>query len=145
MRYAGSSTSSGRRSMRGVDGLLAGLWSGLRLLSVLLASVLVAGCATSGKLLEVFETSAPVPQFHPPLPAPVVPVPLEIRVLTPEVTRVLNQLVQEGEEAPYVFFCQSSEDYLTLATYNIRVLELIRQYRAIVQFYGHPELEKRNQ
>lgn len=48
-------------------------------------------------------------------------------------------LNDEGD--PYVYFCLGAEDYLTMGAYNQRLLELIRQYRAIVRFYGHPDLE----
>ena len=122
--------------MCGVLGSVSVRWKNLRLLSVLLASALVAGCATSGRLLEVIATPAQVPQFHPPLPAPVAPSPAPLVVLTPDVTRMLND---EGD--PYVYFCLGAEDYLTMGAYNQRLLELIRQYRAIVRFYGHPDLE----
>lgn len=70
--------------------------------------------------------------FHPPLPAPVRPVPLKIEILTPEVTAAKNAL---GEH--YAYFAMTDQDYLTLAAWLQDVLRYVRQLNSVVEYYRH--------
>lgn len=107
---------------------------------VVILCTLIAGC-DGASLLNV-KTSAEVePIFHPPLPAPVYPVYPAPEVLTPEITKAMNEKIARGEAAPYVFFGFDSQTWLSYGQYNTEVQAYLRYIMEIVKFYGHPDLQ----
>lgn len=105
-------------------------WMSFGLLVVLLA---VSGCGLKPLLVNTLAIEAE--QFHPPLPPAVVPVEVEVEVLTFEVTTELNDRVARGEALPYSYFAFSEQDWITFAQWQERVLLHIRQLGGLLEYY----------
>jgi hypothetical protein len=63
--------------------------------------------------------------------------PVEVKVLTPEVTRKLNE-----DGVPYVYYGFESADYLTFASWHQDVLRYLRQVQEVLAYYRKDLEEK---
>jgi hypothetical protein len=100
----------------------------------------LSGCA--GANFNVFEESEALPQFHPPLPAPLVPVNPDPVIATPDLTEIWNREIDAGEREPYVVYGFHVQDWISLGQYDDRKDYYIRTLLEIIKWYGHPSLNK---
>ena len=110
-------------------------------LSVLILCGLLAGCGGSLPTIQFESNKVAVKPFHPPLPPPVSPVYPKPKVMTPGVTREMNAEVDEGLRPPYVYIGFDDQTWLTLGQYNAEMRAYIKHLRAVIKWYGHPELQ----
>lgn len=122
--------SAGRRSRRLIA--LAGV----------LLLPLCASCGKSSEPLVVERRTKPIERLHPPLPQPVVPIEVEVHVLTPEVMAELHRQAAEGRRGPVVFFGFDEQDYLSMGRWMQDVLRYIEQMRAVVDHYREKNPEE---
>lgn len=74
--------------------------------------------------------TAQIAPFHPPLPSPIIDQPVDIVVITPEVTAEWN-----ADQKRYVYMGFSQADYLTFAAWIQDVLRHVRQQRQVIDYY----------
>jgi len=106
----------------------------LKLPAVLLGVLLIAGCSGLAPLLEVKREIAPPPkrQFLP-LPPPVLPVPQNPVVVTPELTRLWNQEIEQGKRQNYVILGYEPQGWLTMGQYEERLISYIERLLQIIK------------
>lgn len=109
-----------------------------RLLCIIPLLLALGGCG--GAKFLTFEPGEEAKQFHPPLPAPVIPVIQEPVIVTPDLAKKWNLEIEAGERQEYVVYGWALQDWLTMGQYDERKDYYIRQLLNILKWYGHPDL-----
>lgn len=74
--------------------------------------------------------------IHPPMPQPVLPpVHVKVRVLTPAVTKAMNEKVDKGKEEPYTYFGTSEKHYLDVAKWLEKIKTHVKELHRIIEHY----------
>ena len=111
----------------------------MKSLMLLIVVFLLSGCG--GAKFLTFESQEEVKQFHPPLPAPVMPIMQEPVIVTPDIARRWNQEIDDGERTEYVVYGWALQDWITMGQYDMRKDYYIRMLLRILEWYGHPDLK----
>jgi hypothetical protein len=103
----------------------------MSVLPSLLFPLFLMGCSS----IDAIFNTEPIAQFHPPLPAAVQPVEVDIVVITPDVVRGWLGEMDRGERAPFVYFGLDESDYLTTAQWEAAVRNWAIQILAVLDYY----------
>ena len=119
------------------------------LLPILL--ILLNGCSLLGgsrfeppevKPIEVVTIEKPTPMYHPPLPAEIVGVPVEWKILTPTTMEEYLEDLKQGEAPVTAWYSLTTKGYENLSTNMAEIKRYLRQVLSIVAYYRELEGEE---
>ena len=84
-----------------------------------------------------------IPRIKYQLPQSVSTPVLEIKLLTPRVTKDMNQEVASGKRLPYVYFGLAENSYITQSVWLNELLSYIKALKAVVEAY-EAEIDEHN-
>jgi hypothetical protein len=116
--------------------------------------ILLSGCSLLGgsrftppevKPVEVITIQKPAPMYHPPLPAEIVPVPVEWKILTPTTMEEYLADLKEGEAPVTAWYSLTTKGYENLSTNMAEIKRYLRQVLSIVEYYRKLEEEEQDE
>ena len=119
------------------------------LLPILL--ILLNGCSLLGgsrfeppevKPIEVVTIEKPAPMYHPPLPAEIVGVPVEWKILPPTTMEEYLEDLKQGEAPVTAWYSLTTKGYENLSTNMAEIKRYLRQVLSIVAYYRELEGEE---
>ena len=93
------------------------------------------------KQVEVVTIEKPAPVYHPPLPNQISPLPVEWRVLTPEIMQSYLDDLNDGNAPVDAYYGLTPKGYENLSSNIAEIKRYIRQTISIIEYYRDLDAE----
>lgn len=126
---------------------------------ILILLVLTSGCTTFSlfgnkeqqppmpqtKPVEVITVAKQTPIYHPPLPEPIDAVPVEWRILSPDVMQLYLENLESGDEPRAAYYGLTSQGYENLSMNMGEITRYLEQILHIVGYYRELDEEEEDE